>query len=58
MERNTIVSRLFMHELHQVAYKTVLLKLIVVVLSVYLICSFIDLLRGKFFDIIKELIQK
>lgn len=47
-----------MHELHQVAYKTVLLKLIVVVLSVYLICSFIDLLRGKFFDIIKELIQK
>lgn len=59
MIRNTIVSRLFMHELHQAAYKTALLKLIVfVVISVYLICSFIDLLRGKFFDIIKELVTK
>lgn len=58
MIRNTIVSRLFTYELHHAAYKTALLKLIVVVISVYLICSFIDLLRGKFFDIIKELITK
>ena len=58
MIRNTIVSRLFTYELHHAAYKTALLKLIVVVISVYLICSFIDLLRGKFFDIIKEFITK
>lgn len=34
MIRNTVVSCLFMHELHQVAYKTVLLKLIVVVMCI------------------------
>lgn len=56
--RNGIVARLFESELSVGAYKRVLLKLIIVVLAVYLVCSIIDIVRNKIFHVIKRALSR
>ena len=56
--RNEIVARLFASELSVGAYKRVLLKLIIVVLVVYLVCSIIDIVRNKIFHVIKRALSR
>lgn len=56
--RNGIVARLFESELSVGAYKRVLLKLIIVVLVVYLVCSIIDIVRNKIFHVIKRALSR
>lgn len=58
MIRNGIVARLFESELSVGAYKRVLLKLIIVVLVVYLVCSIIDIVRNKIFHVIKRALSR
>ena len=56
--RNNVVGQLFEDELSVGAYKLTLLKLIVVVLGVYLLCSIIDIIRSKLFAGIKNVLLR
>mgnify|MGYP002584529980 CR=1 FL=1 len=56
--RNEVVAHLFEDELINGMYKWALVKLIIAVPAVYVICSMVDLIRGKLFECVKRAVAR